>query len=88
MAKLMLSVMGATLAKQRGAYRGRKRAISDKDLQKLKLKDRVASGEKKAQVAAVSVSVGKTCINICVSAVNACRVPGRRAKKPIWPLFR
>ncbi len=51
MAKLMLSVMGATLAKQRGAYRGRKRAISDKDLQKLKLKDRVASGEKKAQVA-------------------------------------
>lgn len=66
MANLMLSVMGAfaeferalirerqregiTLAKQRGAYRGRKRAISDKDLQKLK--DRVASGEKKAQIA-------------------------------------
>lgn len=66
MANLMLSVMGAfaeferalirerqregiALAKQRGAYRGRKRILSDKDLQKLK--DRVASGEKKAQVA-------------------------------------
>ena len=66
MANLMLSVMGAfaeferalirerqregiALAKQRGAFRGRKRILSDKDLQKLK--NRVASGEKKTQVA-------------------------------------
>lgn len=41
---------GDTLvAKQRGAYRGRKRILSEKGLQKLK--GRVASGEKKAQIA-------------------------------------
>ena len=66
MANLMLSVMGAfaeferalirerqregiTLAKQRGAYRGRKRSISNSDIQKLR--ERVASGDTKAQVA-------------------------------------
>lgn len=66
MAHLMLSVMGAfaeferalirerqregiALAKKRHAFRGRKRAVSDKDIQKLK--ERVSSGEKKAQVA-------------------------------------
>lgn len=66
MANLMLSVMGAfaeferalikerqregiALAKQRGAYKGRKRALSDNDI--VALKARVASGEKKAQVA-------------------------------------
>ena len=66
MANLMLSVMGAfaeferalirerqregiVLAKQRGAYRGRKRALSDTDIVALKL--RVATGEKKAQIA-------------------------------------
>ena len=66
MANLMLSVMGAfaeferalirerqregiALAKQRGAYRGRKRALSDADI--ATLKSRVATGEKKAQLA-------------------------------------
>jgi DNA invertase Pin-like site-specific DNA recombinase len=66
MAKLMLSVMGAfaeferallrerqregiALAKQRGVYRGRKRSLSDAKIAEARL--RVASGEKKAQVA-------------------------------------
>ncbi|ODS22347.1 transposase [Candidatus Endobugula sertula] len=66
MSKLMLSVVGAVveferslikerqregiaIAKQRGAYKGRKRALSDDDI--VALKARVASGEKKAQVA-------------------------------------
>jgi DNA invertase Pin-like site-specific DNA recombinase len=40
---------GIALAKQRGAYRGRKRALSDADI--AELKSRVAVGEKKAQVA-------------------------------------
>ncbi len=40
---------GIALAKQRGAYRGRKRALSDADISALKF--RVAAGEKKAQVA-------------------------------------
>lgn len=40
---------GIALAKQRGAYRGRKRALSDADI--IALKSRVANGEKKAQVA-------------------------------------
>jgi len=40
---------GIALAKQRGAYRGRKRALSDADIASLKLQ--VAAGEKKAQVA-------------------------------------
>ncbi len=40
---------GIALAKQRGAYRGRKRALSDTDIAALKL--RVAVGEKKAQIA-------------------------------------
>lgn len=66
MAQLMLSIMGAfaefersliherqregiALAKKRGAYRGRKRSLSDKDI--FEIQRRVASGEKKAQVA-------------------------------------
>lgn len=40
---------GIALAKQRGAYCGRKRALSDTDIVALKL--RVAAGEKKAQIA-------------------------------------
>ncbi len=40
---------GIVLAKQRGAYRGRKRALSDTDI--VALKSRVAAGEKKAQIA-------------------------------------
>jgi DNA invertase Pin-like site-specific DNA recombinase len=66
MANLMLSVMGAfaeferalirerqregiALAKQRGAYRGRKKSLSDGQVTDLRL--RVASGDKKAQLA-------------------------------------
>ena len=40
---------GIALAKQRGVYRGRKRALSDAEI--AALKSRVAAGEKKAQVA-------------------------------------
>jgi len=40
---------GIALAKQRGAYRGRKRVLSDQDI--ALLKKRVESGEKKAQLA-------------------------------------
>ncbi len=40
---------GIALAKQRGAYRGRKRILSDADIETLKMK--IAAGEKKAQVA-------------------------------------
>lgn len=40
---------GIALAKQRGVYRGRKRALSDADI--VALKSRVSAGEKKAQVA-------------------------------------
>jgi len=39
---------GIALAKQRGAYRGRKRSLSDTDI--IALKSRVAAGEKKAQI--------------------------------------
>jgi DNA invertase Pin-like site-specific DNA recombinase len=66
LANLLLSVMGAfaeferslirerqmegiELAKQRGAYHGRKRVLTSADISKLR--DRVASGEKKAQIA-------------------------------------
>nr|MDQ2717536.1 recombinase family protein [Chloroflexota bacterium] len=66
MATLMLSVMGAfaefersllrerqregiTLAKQRGAYRGRKKSLSDEQV--AQMKQRIAAGEQKAQVA-------------------------------------
>jgi len=40
---------GIALAKQRGKYRGRKRVLSDADIDALK--SRVSTGEKKAQVA-------------------------------------
>lgn len=40
---------GIALAKKRGVYRGRKRALSDADI--VALKARIESGEKKAQVA-------------------------------------
>ena len=40
---------GIALAKQRGAYRGRKRALSDADI--AIVKSRVAAGDKKAQIA-------------------------------------
>lgn len=40
---------GIALAKQRGAYRGRKKALSD--IEKMKLLDRIQRGDKKAQVA-------------------------------------
>ena len=40
---------GIALAKKRGVYRGRKRALSDADI--VALKARIKSGEKKAQVA-------------------------------------
>jgi DNA invertase Pin-like site-specific DNA recombinase len=40
---------GIALAKQRDAYRGRKRALSDADI--AELKSRVAVGEKKSQIA-------------------------------------
>ena len=40
---------GIALAKQRGAYRGRKRALSDTDI--ADIKSRVAAGEQKAQIA-------------------------------------
>ncbi len=66
MANLMLSVMGAfaeferallkerqregiSLAKQRGAYRGRKRSLNAEQI--ANMKQRVAAGEQKAQVA-------------------------------------
>ena len=54
MANLMLSVMGAlaegiALAKQRGAYRGRKKALSDE--QAATLRQRATAGEPKAQLA-------------------------------------
>jgi DNA invertase Pin-like site-specific DNA recombinase len=66
MANLMLSVMGAfaeferallrerqregiTLAKQRGAYRGRKRSLNAEQI--AEMKQRIAAGEHKAQVA-------------------------------------
>lgn len=66
MANLMLSVMGAfaeferalikerqregiALAKQKGVYKGRKKTLSPADV--IDLKARIASGEKKAQVA-------------------------------------
>jgi DNA invertase Pin-like site-specific DNA recombinase len=66
MANLMLSVMGAfaeferalirerqregiALAKKRGAYRGRKKSLSESQVAELRL--RVASGDKKAQLA-------------------------------------
>ncbi len=40
---------GIALAKKRGVYKGRKRALSDEDI--VELKSLVAAGEKKAQVA-------------------------------------
>ena len=40
---------GIALAKQRGAYRGRKRSLSDADI--AALKSRVAAGDKKAHIA-------------------------------------
>ncbi len=40
---------GIALAKQRGAYRGRKRSLSDRDI--AEVRRRVAAGEKKARVA-------------------------------------
>ena len=40
---------GIALAKQRGAYRGRKRSLSDRDI--AEVRRRVAAGEKKAKVA-------------------------------------
>lgn len=40
---------GIALAKQRGAYRGRKKSLSD--IEKMKLLDRIQRGDKKAQVA-------------------------------------
>jgi len=40
---------GIALAKQRGAYRGRKRALNDASIKVLK--SRVAAGEKKAHIA-------------------------------------
>lgn len=66
LANLLLSVMGAfaeferslirerqlegiALAKQRGAYRGRKRSLSDADISGIR--QRVAAGEQKAQIA-------------------------------------
>ena len=66
MANLMLSVMGAfaeferallherqregiALAKQRGAYRGRKRSLGAEQI--AELKQRIAGGEQKSQVA-------------------------------------
>jgi len=66
MANLMLSVMGAfaeferalinerqregiALAKKRGAYRGRKKALSSEQI--AELKNRVAAGQPKTQVA-------------------------------------
>jgi DNA invertase Pin-like site-specific DNA recombinase len=40
---------GITLAKQRGAYRGRKRALNPEQI--VEMKRRVAAGEQKARVA-------------------------------------
>jgi DNA invertase Pin-like site-specific DNA recombinase len=40
---------GIALAKQRGAYRGRKRSLSDTDI--FEIRRRIAIGEQKAQVA-------------------------------------
>ncbi|RLA38954.1 MAG: recombinase family protein, partial [Gammaproteobacteria bacterium] len=40
---------GIALAKQRGVYRGRKRALSETDI--ADVKSRVAAGEQKAQIA-------------------------------------
>ena len=40
---------GIALAKQRGAYRGRKRSLSDSEI--LLLKQRIQNGDKKAKVA-------------------------------------
>ncbi|HCT4405645.1 recombinase family protein [Escherichia coli] len=48
MANLMLSVMGA-LAKQRGAYRGRKKSLSSERI--AELRQRVEAGEQKTKLA-------------------------------------
>lgn len=40
---------GIALAKKRGAYRGRKRALSDSDI--IEIKRRISQGEKKSQIA-------------------------------------
>ena len=40
---------GIALAKKRGAYRGRKRALSDEQI--VQMKQRIEAGEKKASVA-------------------------------------
>jgi DNA invertase Pin-like site-specific DNA recombinase len=40
---------GIALAKQRGAYRGRKRSLSDKEI--TEVRRRISEGEKKAKIA-------------------------------------
>ena len=66
MAQLLLSVMGAfaefersiirerqregiAIAKQKGVYKGRKKALTDKDV--TAIRERIAGGEQKAQIA-------------------------------------
>lgn len=46
---LHMVVLGGQKAKQRGAYRGRKRSLSDADI--LSLRQRIQNGDKKAKVA-------------------------------------
>jgi len=50
---------GIAIAKQRGAYRGRKKSLSDDKV--AELKQRVADGEQKAPSLATLVSAGKPC---------------------------
>ena len=52
---------GIALAKKRGAYRGRKRALSPE--QTTELRQRIAAGEKKASSPASSASAAKPSIN-------------------------
>lgn len=78
LANLLLSVMGAfaefersliherqmegiALAKKRGAYIGRKKSLTHDQV--IHLKDRVAAGEKKLRLPAISELVEKPCIN-------------------------
>jgi len=78
---------GIALAKQRGAYRGRKKALSPEAVMQLRV--RIAVGVSKAKVAGSLGSAGKPSISICrvpdpdqqLSEVNLCR--WRRARHPL-----
>ncbi|WP_425514452.1 recombinase family protein [Collimonas antrihumi] len=58
------------LAKQRGAYRGRKKSLTDLEI--AGLRQRAAAGEQKNHSLVNSASVGKRCTNICGRRSSAC----------------